>query len=265
MFVPQVAFVDGAGQVSVMATAGICVTVTVKEQVFVPQTLVAEQVTVFVPNGNTVPLAGTQPTSVPPETVGFANATAALLPQMFVVRAAGQVRVAAGICVTVTLKEQVLEPQAFVAVQVTMFVPRGNALPLAGRQRSSVPPVTAGLANVAVALVPQVVFVKDAGQVSVTAGICVNVTVKEQAFEPQTLVAVQVTVFVPNGNTLPLAGTQPASVPPVTVGFAYARAELLPQMFVVSAAGQATVGSVITPSAAGVLVTEPDALATTTL
>ena len=79
---------------------------------------------------------------------------------------------------------------------------------------------TAGLANATTASVPQVVFVKDAGQASVTAGICRTVTLKEQVLEPQTLVAVQVTRFAPKGNTLPLAGTQPTSVPPLTAGLA---------------------------------------------
>ena len=62
-------------------------------------------------------------------------------------------------------------------------------------------------------------FVKRVGQARVRLGTGTTVTVKEQVFVPQALVAVQVTVFVPRGNALPLAGTQPTSAPPVTVGF----------------------------------------------
>ena len=137
------------------------------------------------------------------------------------VKRAGQVRVRVGTGVTITSKEQVFVPQALVAVQVTVFVPRGNALPLAGTQRRSAPPVTMGLVNVTVAEELQVAFVMDAGQLRVmaTAGISVTVTLNEQVLEPQALVAVQMTAFVPKGNTLPLTGTQPTSAPPVTVGF----------------------------------------------
>ena len=167
-----------------------------------------------------MPLAGTQPTSAPPVTPGLANVTAALVPQVMFVENAGQMRAmgTAGICSNTTLNEQVLVPQTLVAVQVTRFVPKGNTLPLAGAHSTSAPLETAGLANATTASVPQVVFVKDAGQASVTAGICLTVTLKEQVLEPQTLVAVQVTRFVPKGNTLPLAGTQPTSAPSLTMG-----------------------------------------------
>ncbi len=54
----------------------------------------------------------------------------------------------------------------------------------------------------------------------------------------QALVAVQVTRLVPTSNRLPLAGTQPWSVPPVTAGGAKFTTTLLPQVFVVMEAGQ---------------------------
>jgi hypothetical protein len=189
-----------------------------KEQVFEPQTLVAVQVTVFVPRGNTLPLAGAHSTSAPLVTAGLENATGALVPQVVFVKDAGQARLTAGICVTVTLKEQVFEPQTLVAVQITVFAPKGNTLALAGTHATSAPSATVGLANVTTVLVPQVVFVKDAGQAMVTAGIWITVRVKEQVFVTQVVAAVQVTVFVPRGNTLPLTGTQPMNPPAEMVG-----------------------------------------------
>ena len=215
---PQVAFVEDAGQRSV--TAGIWITVRVKEQVFVTQVVDAVQVTVFVPTGNALPLAGAHARSAPPVTVGLANVRATLLSQMFVVRFAGQVMFTAGIGTTVTVKEQVFVPQALVAVQVTVFVPTGNALPLAGTHATSTPLVTVGLAKATGTLLSQMFVVRFTGQVRFTAGVSATVTLKEQVFVPQVLVAVQVTGFVPRANTLPLAGTQPTSVPPLTAGLA---------------------------------------------
>ena len=127
-----------------------------------PQAFVAVQVTVFVPRGNALPLAGTQPMSAPLVTVGFAKVTTVVMSHPLVVRAAGQVRVTGAICCTTKLKEQVLEPQALVALQVMVFVPTENTLPLAGTQAMSAPPLTVGFANVAGALVPQMRLVERA-------------------------------------------------------------------------------------------------------
>ena len=63
-------------------------------------------------------------------------------------------------------------------------------------------------------------FVKRVGQARVRLGTGTTVTLKEQVFVPQVLVAEQVTGFVPRANTLPLAGAQPTSVPPLTAGLA---------------------------------------------
>ena len=91
-------------------------------------------------------------------------------------------------------------------------------------------------------LLPQMFVVRFVGQAMVKVGTCVTVTVKAQAFVPQALVAVQVTAVVPRGNTLPLAGEQPASVPPVMAGLANvtAVAPALQEAFVKDA-GQVTV------------------------
>ena len=84
--------------------------------------------------------------------------------------------------------------------------------------------------------------VRFVGHTRVSAGTCVTVTVKAQAFVPQALVAVQVTAVVPRGNTLPLAGEQSASAPPVMAGLANvtAVAPALQEAFVKDA-GQVTV------------------------
>jgi hypothetical protein len=63
---------------------------------------------------------------------------------MFVLMSAGQVMTTIAIAVTVTLKEQMLVPHRFVAVQVTVVAPGLNVLPLAGVQPASVPPLTVG-------------------------------------------------------------------------------------------------------------------------
>jgi len=60
----------------------------------------------------------------------------------------------------------------------------------------------------------------DDGQVIASAAICATVTLNEQVLVAQTLVAVQVTAVAPTPKLVPLAGEQPVSVPPLTVGFA---------------------------------------------
>ena len=56
----------------------------------------------------------------------------------------GQVNDTAGIWTTVTLNEQMLVKQIFVAVHVTSVVPTLKGLPLAGVQPVNVPPLTTG-------------------------------------------------------------------------------------------------------------------------
>jgi hypothetical protein len=60
----------GDGQV--IASAAICATLTLNEQVLVEQRLVAVQVTAIAPKPNVLPLDGVQPVNMPPLTVGLA-------------------------------------------------------------------------------------------------------------------------------------------------------------------------------------------------
>jgi hypothetical protein len=68
--------------------------------------------------------------------------------------------------------------------------------------------------------VPQILVLIGDGQVIASAAICATVTLKEQVFVEQRLVAVQVTAVAPRPNVLPLDGVQPVSVPPLTMGLA---------------------------------------------
>jgi len=214
------------------------VTVTLKEQVLVLQALVAVQITGVVPSPKVLPLAGTQPWSAPLVTVGFGKVTTTLVPQILVLMADGQVIPTAPTCVTVTLKEQVLVLQALVAVQITGVVPSPKELLLAGTQPWSTPPVTVGFGKVTTTLAPQILVLMADGQVLPTAATWVTVTLKEQVLVLQALVAVQITGVVPSPKELPLAGTQPRSAPPVTVGFGKVTTTLVPQILVLMADGQ---------------------------
>jgi hypothetical protein len=60
----------------------------------------------------------------------------------------------------------------------------------------------------------------DDGQVIASAAICATLTLNEQVFVEQRLVAVQVTAVAPKPNVLPLEGVQPVDMPPLTVGLA---------------------------------------------
>src|SRR5678815_5488023 len=77
---------------------------------------------------------------------------------------------------TVTENEQMLLPQAFVAVQATMVVPSGKTLPLAGTQLLKDPLVTVGLAKLTTTFVP-LMFVRIlARHDTTTAGRCSTTT-----------------------------------------------------------------------------------------
>ena len=140
-----------------MIGAGICTTTTLNEQMLVPQAFVAEQVTVLVPMAKLLPLGGEHAKRPPPVTTGLGKSTTALLLHVVAKMVDGQVMLTAGICVTTTLIEHCVFPQALVAMQSTVLVPRLKLLPLGGTQLSNPPPVTTGLAKVTIALVPQVV------------------------------------------------------------------------------------------------------------
>src|SRR5207302_809379 len=104
-------------------------------------------------------------------------------------------------------------PDASVAVQVTLFVPFANKLPLIGLQST----VTPGQLSVAVGVKltiwlhwPGAVLVTVfAGQLTTGAILSLTVMVKLQlAVLPLASVAVQVTVVTPVLNDDPLAGAQ---------------------------------------------------------
>ena len=105
----------------------------------------------------------------------------------------------------------------FVAVHVTVVVPRANVLPEAGEHVTVAAgvPVEEGEAKVTKGL-HVVIF---PGQLPIT-GVSLIVTLNEQLEEPQELVAVQVTLVVPVANVEPEAGEQDtvAAGVPVAVG-----------------------------------------------
>ena len=139
---------------------------------------------------------------------------------MLVLTLAGQVMESATAREAVTLNEQVLVEQRFVAVQVTGVVPKANALPLAGVHSRKAPPVMVGLAKITAPLLPQILVLRVAGQLIDNNGACATVTLKVQVLVEQRLVAVQVTGVVPVAKVLPPAGVQALKVPPLTVGLA---------------------------------------------
>jgi hypothetical protein len=114
-------------------------TVTVNEQfVVLPDASVAVQVTVVVPFGNVEPDGGVQDAVIPGQLsldVAVKLTTAEHCPESVpVVMFAGQFRVGASLSFTVTVNEQLAEPSLLVAVQLTVVVPFGKALPDAGVQ-----------------------------------------------------------------------------------------------------------------------------------
>ena len=96
-----------------------------------------------------------------------------------------------------------------VAVAVTVVVPTGNALPLAGLYVMMEEQLSVALAlNVTVAVqAPAPVFTAMfEGQVMIGSSLSVTVTVNvHTSVFPAGSVAVAVTVVVPTGNALPLA------------------------------------------------------------
>ena len=120
---------------------------------------------------------------------------------------------------TVTVNEHDTEPQAFVAVQVTVVVPTGKVEPEARSHDTVVPmPLPAGVTKLTAApladVAPVVIFV---GQV--IAGLSLTVTANEHVTSPAALEARQVTVVVPSGKLDPEAGEQLTVAPtPVAVG-----------------------------------------------
>ena len=130
-----------AGQ---MTTGGwVSRTVTVKAQALVlPLASVATQRTVLVPTANVEPDGGTQLVETT-RSLSVAETFHVTLARLHWPESAssamfaGQVMTGPSRSITVTLNEQVFVPSVFVAVQVTVVVPRLNRLPLAGAQETS--------------------------------------------------------------------------------------------------------------------------------
>jgi hypothetical protein len=128
--------------------------------------------------------------------------------------------------VTVTLKELLpVLPCESVAVQVTPVVPSGKVLPEAGEQLASNVPSTASLAeaenatpDAPPALVANALIVPG----TLTVGAVVSSTVTSKLADEVSLVsglvAVQVTVVVPNPKVLPELGEQDTGLPSSAVG-----------------------------------------------
>ena len=121
------------------AITGLSLMVTLNEQLELPATLVAVQVTNVVPAANVLPEAGEQTTVGVgvPVAVGVANVATALHnpASLFLVIFAGQAPIT-GPSLIVTVNEQLAVPQVLVAEQLTVVVPDANVEPEAGEQPS---------------------------------------------------------------------------------------------------------------------------------
>lgn len=139
-----------AGQVIVQP----CATVTVKEQLpELPDVSLAVQVTVVTPIGKLEPEAGVQVTGLEPSQVSLAVAVNVAVaepePIGFSVTLIGPGQVTTGpwLSATVTVKlHEPLLPDASEAVQVTVVVPLGNAVPEAGEHATVRDPSQASVA-----------------------------------------------------------------------------------------------------------------------
>ena len=126
----------------------------------------------------------------------------------------GQVMWGASSSSTVTLKEQLaLLPDASVAAHWTMVVPFGKRLPLAGLHTMLALPqlsvAVAAKATTAPHWLGSLLTRMSAGQWGAGSSVSLTVTLKLQAAELSAAsVAMQVTVVVPFGKTLPLGGVQ---------------------------------------------------------
>ena len=139
-----------AGQVITGGSVSFTVTLNVQELVL-PVASVAVTVTSVVPTGNVLPEAGTLEVVTPGQlsvVVDEKVTTASHWPGILLtVISAGQVTTGASVSFTVTLKVQELVfPEASVAVTVTSVVPTGNTVPEAGTLED----VTPGQLSVAV-------------------------------------------------------------------------------------------------------------------
>jgi hypothetical protein len=167
---------------------------------------------------------------------------------------AGQVKSGAVVSRTVTEKLHVaVLPPLSVAVQVTVVVPIGKVLPLAGLHVTvgfgshASEPLAVKVTAAPLGLVHSATM--SAGQVTVGATSSRTVTEKLQvALLPESSVAVHVTVVMPTGKVLPLGGLHVTvglgSQLSVALALKVTTAPLPPVQSVTMSAGHVTVGGV---------------------
>src|SRR5262252_5457219 len=186
---------------------------------------VAVQWTVLVPSGKALPEGGVHTVVTPLPVAPGANVTVALtLPGSgWVTMLLGQLMV--GGAATVMVKLQLTELlAASVAVQSTMFVPMGKALPEGGVHTvvTQLPVATGANVTLAVSLPGSGWVTMLLGQVMVGGAVLpTTVMVKLPLTEsPAAFVTEQTTVFVPMGKALPEGGVHPvvSAQLPVTTG-----------------------------------------------
>lgn len=205
----------------VMVGGVVSTTLTVNEPVLCfALASVALQLTVVEPSGKDEPEAGVQLTVGLGSTMSLADAeNPTVAPALLVASAVtvpGRFKVGAVVSVTVTVNggAVLVFPCASVALHVTLVVPSGNVLPLAGEQLTGSLPSTTSVADaVKLTVAPPVVFPStDMLDGTVSVGGVESGTVTENvavACELSTgSVAVQVTVVVPTGNVEPVSGLQ---------------------------------------------------------
>src|SRR4029079_15143653 len=196
----------------------VSLTVTVKLHVaLLPPASVAVLVTVVVPTGKLLPLAGTLTTLTPGQLSAAVTTKVTLLEHVpenvLTTRLVEQLITGGCVSLTVTVKLHVaLLPPASVAVLVTVVVPTGKLLPLAGTLTTLTPGQLSAAVTTKVTLlehVPENVLTTRLVEQLIT-GACTSFTVTVKlhvALLPPASVAVLVTVVVPTGKLLPLAGT----------------------------------------------------------
>src|SRR6516225_7623460 len=188
-----------------------------------PAASVAVQTTVLVPMGKALPEGGVHTVVTPWPVATGANVTVAVtLPGSgWVTMLLGQVMV--GGAATVMVKLPLTElPAASVAVQTTVLVPMGKALPEGGVHTvvTQLPVATGANVTVAVTLPGSGWVTMFLGQV-IVGGAPTTVMVKLQLTELLAVsVAMQTTVLVPMGKALPEGGVHTVVMPqlPVATG-----------------------------------------------
>ena len=195
----------------------VSLTVTVKLQLLVlPCASVAVLVTVVVPAGKLLPLAGTLTTLTPGQLSAAVTTKVTLLAHVpvaaFTTRLVEQVITGSSRSLTVTVNVHcAVFPPMSTAVLVTVVIPTGKADPLGGTLSTPGAPQLSLAVTVNVTLLAQApdgaVTVRFAGQVIVGGWVSMTVTVKRHWLTlPLLSRAVLITVVVPTGKEAPLGG-----------------------------------------------------------